>query len=126
MDIGHPVGKVRMIDVACHGDPRGNLFAFEEASPLPFRPVRVFIIADVPAGAHRARHELSCDQFLWMLDGSCRALVKVDGQELPMALAARGPGLYLPKGVWLDLHDFAPDSALVCLAAAAYQAPSPR
>jgi hypothetical protein len=118
---------VREIAVPRFVDQRGELFALERLRPLPFTPVRTFIITDVPPGKHRAEHAVSCDQFLWMLAGSCQALVRpmaraesADGRYF--RLAARGPGLYLPECVWLDLSDFLPGSMLVCLAAAEYDA----
>ena len=117
----------REIDVPQFIDPRGCLVAFEQARPLPFTPVRAFVIADVPPGAHRAQHEVPCDQFLWMVAGACRAIVRQTGasdveSERQFRLVARGPGLYLPQGAWLDLSDFADGSILLCLAASGYDA----
>jgi hypothetical protein len=122
---------VREIEVAQFGDPRGRLVAFERASPLPFDPVRTFVIADVPPGKHRAQHVVSCDQFLWMVEGACQAVVRPgDGDpadiERRFRIVARGPGLYLPKSVWLDLSEFSPGSILLCLAAANYDAQGKR
>jgi len=113
----------RLVDVPRFGDSRGQLFPFQRMQPVPFVPVRAFIIAEVPEGKHRAQHLLSCEQFLWMVAGSCHAMVRdgpLGGDERHFRLSERGPGLYLPKGVWLDLSEFAPASILLCLAAADY------
>ena len=114
---------VRLVDVPCFGDSRGQLFPFQRMQPVPFMPVRAFIIAEVPEGKHRAQHSLSCEQFLWMAAGSCHAMVREGppgGGERHFGLSERGPGLYLPEGVWLDLSEFMPASILLCLAAADY------
>jgi hypothetical protein len=119
--------RIREIPVPQFSDRRGALFALERLRPLPFTPVRTFIITDVPAGEHRAQHALLCDEFLWMLSGGCRALVRTEAggagaDERRFQLQSRGPGLYLPEGVWLDLSNFLPGSMLVCLAAEEYSA----
>lgn len=118
---------VRHLEVPRFSDARGQLFALERARPLPFTPVRTFVIADVPQGKHRAEHVVSCDQFLWVVEGGCHAMVREGtgdsaGPERHFRLTKRGPGLYLPKGVWLDLSEFDPGSVLLCLAAAEYDA----
>jgi hypothetical protein len=114
-------GKARLIEVPTHSDARGTLFVAEQEDVLPFRPVRMFAITAVPAGAHRAQHIVSCDQFLWMAAGSCMALVKHEGGEGSVGLRHGGPGLYLPEGCWLDLWDFSPGSVMIVLAAGRYR-----
>lgn len=115
----------RLIDVPAFSDARGTLAAFEKAQPLPFDPLRTFVIFDVPPGAHRAQHVLSCDQFLWMAVGACLAIVGKCAEQDPAIerrfhLVQRGPGLYLPGGVWLDLLEFTPGGILICLAESGY------
>lgn len=113
-------GGVRLIDIPRHADARGDLFAMEQDGPLPFQPLRVFVIADVPLGAHRARHNTPCEEFLWVASGACTALLRADGVETGVSLERRGPGLYVPKGTWLELRDFAPESILICVASTKY------
>jgi hypothetical protein len=125
------LGAVREIEVPRFDDPRGQLTAFERSSPLPFTPVRAFVIADVPRGMHRAEHIVSCDQFLWMAAGACQVVVRqgsrdVTDGERRFRLTGRASGLYLPEGVWLDLSEFSPGSMLLCLAAATYDAQAKR
>ena len=114
------------IDVPEFIDARGCLVAFEEACPLPFRPVRTFVIMDVPAGAHRAQHVTRCTEFLWMAIGACRAIVRPDEgretEEQHFQLVSHGQGLLVPKGAWIDLCDFNAGSILVCMADADYVA----
>lgn len=118
---------IREIPVPQFSDRRGELFALQRLHPLPFTPVRTFIITDVPPGEHRARHAVSCDEFLWMISGGCQALLRIEADvvcadERRFQLRSRGPGLYVPEGVWLDLSNFLPGSVLVCLAAGEYNA----
>jgi hypothetical protein len=114
----------REIDVPQFMDGRGRLVAFEERLPLPFRPVRTFVISDVPPGARRGGHVIRCAEFLWMAAGACRATVRPGGggAEQPFHLAAGGRGLYVPPGSWIDLFDFEAGSVLVCLADRPYAA----
>ena len=114
------------IDVPQFADPRGRLAAFEQARPLPFTPVRTFVISDVPPRAHRAAHVARCDEFLWMAAGACRAILRQhaaqeDGEQR-FHLAARGRGLYVPKGLWIDLFEFDPGSVMICMADSNYVA----
>ncbi len=44
------------------------------------------------------------------------------GAKRHFRLTKRGPGLYLPEGVWLDLSEFHKGSIMLCLAAAEYDA----
>ena len=122
---GSTVGAYE-IDVPQFTDARGCLVAFEEARPLPFRPVRTFVISDVPEGAHRAQHVTRCTELLWMATGACRAVVRHgEGQqsgERQFQLVARGQGLLVPKDVWIDLCEFSPGSVLVCMADSDYVA----
>jgi hypothetical protein len=112
------------IDVQQFADARGRLAAFEHGRPLPFTPVRTFVISDVPPGAHRAGHDTNYDEFLWMAVGACRAIVRQQkaqqDDERRFHLVAGGRGLHVPKGLWLDLFDFDPGSVLICVADSAY------
>ncbi len=112
------------MDVPQFADPRGRLAAFELARPLPFKPVRTFVISDVPAAAHRAQHAIDCEEFLWMSTGACRVLVRQalagEQDEQRFHLVANGPGLYLPRNAWVDLYEFSPGSVLICMADSEY------
>jgi len=116
----------REIDVPRFIDGRGLLVAFQHGQPLPFKPVRTFVITDVPPDAHRAQHNITCEQVLWMAAGTCRALVRQSAAnaagERHFHLPARGHALYLPQGVWIDLWAFDPHSVLICLASGDYVA----
>ena len=112
------------MDVPQFVDARGGLAALEELRPLPFRPVRTFVISDVPPGLTApATHPLQ--RVPWMAAGACRATVRSGdsgGEEQQFHLTVRGRGLYLPPGSWIDLFDFQAGSVLVCLADRPYAA----
>lgn len=114
----------REIDVPQFADARGRLAAFEQARPLPFQPVRTFVIRDVPPDAHRGQHAIDCEEFLWMAAGDCRIVVRPAAGDLQdekrFHLLAHGPGLYVPRGSWIDLHGFSPGSVLVCMSDSPY------
>jgi hypothetical protein len=114
------------IEVPQFPDQRGRLAAFERARPLPFTPVRTFVISEVPPGAHRACHVTRCAEFLWMATGACRATIRPSAgraeDEQRFRIVARGRGLFVPEGVWIDLFDFAPGSIMICMADGNYVA----
>lgn len=118
------LAEARLIEVPRFADARGCLVAFEHGHPLPFTPRRTFMISEVPEGAQRARHTVSCSQFLWMAAGSCTASIRQAAEDAggprEFRLEQSGPGLYLPAGLWLALTAFAPGSMLICLAESEY------
>lgn len=113
--IALPVG-VRLLPVTPHADDRGRLFAFERLDPLPFTPVRAFVIRDVPPKEARGRHAGSCDEFLWMLAGACTAVVDDGKVRASARLEAEDQGMFLSAGVWIELREFSPGSVLLVLA----------
>jgi hypothetical protein len=117
--------RAREVDVPQFADSRGRLAAFERLRPLPFTPVRTFVISDVPPGEHRAQHVTRCSEFLWMAAGSCRAIVRPREKcgaedEQQFRLTVHGRGLYIPQNVWIDLCDFTASGVLICVADAEY------
>jgi hypothetical protein len=114
-----PTG-VRSLSVPAHDDARGRLYAIEQSAPLPFMPVRMFMICDVPAEQVRARHAVSCHEFLWMLRGSCTATVDDGIKTATVPLKAEGPGLLVAAGVWMELRAFSNDAALSVFASKTY------
>jgi UDP-2-acetamido-3-amino-2,3-dideoxy-glucuronate N-acetyltransferase len=125
-----PTG-VKLLDVPPHADARGTLQAVEESGPIPFPPVRMFAIRSVPPGQWRARHAVSCHEFLWMMVGSS-ALALDDGTtRTTLPIDAEGPGVLVSSGVWMELSAFSADAILCVFASAPYgatkyfQAPRP-
>lgn len=97
---------VHWIPVSSNADARGTLSAFDRHS-LPFEPVRTFVITNVPRGATRGGHVLDCDELLWVLNGQCRLAISENDSA---------KGILIPKGLLLELSDFAPGTVLIVMA----------
>jgi len=111
---------VRILSVAAHDDGRGRLHAIEQSGPLPFLPVRLFVIRDVPAEEVRARHAVSCHEFLWMISGACTLNIDNGTQRATLRLRADGTGALVSSGVWMELREFEQGAILSVLASAPY------
>lgn len=115
-----PAG-VKLLSVTRHDDARGRLRAIEKSGPIPFVPVRMFLISDVPEGANRARHAVSCHEFLWIISGACTLEVDDGKNRVPLRLQGNGPGALVSAGVWMELRDFTADAVLSVLASERYE-----
>jgi UDP-2-acetamido-3-amino-2,3-dideoxy-glucuronate N-acetyltransferase len=114
-----PTG-VKLLPVPSHGDGRGRLHAIEQSGPIPFQPIRMFVIRDVPAGAWRARHAVSCHEFLWMMAGACTLDVDNGTSRATLRLQAEGPGALVSSGVWMELREFTEDAVVSVFASTRY------
>jgi hypothetical protein len=105
------VEGVTMVAIDRRRDHRGQIaiFGFDA---IPFTPVRSFSIFDVPEGASRGGHALSCDEFLWIAAGSCRVSFANGTQKSSFKLDGGGQGLLVSAGVWIELNDFAPGTVV--------------
>lgn len=113
----------RMLEFAEVGDKRGKLVAIEGESTIPFRIERVFYIFGSDAEIIRGRHANRESEFV-LINVAGRSKVRVtDGvREETVTLSRPTQGIYLPRMVWKDMYDFSPDSVLLVLASAHYDA----
>jgi hypothetical protein len=114
-----PAG-VKLLPVPPHDDGRGRLHAIEQSGPIPFQPVRMFVIRNVPAGAWRARHAVSCHEFLWVIGGACTLEVDNGMTRATLRLQVYGPGALVSSGVWMELREFTDDAVVSVLASTRY------
>jgi hypothetical protein len=110
---------VKILSVPPHEDGRGKLYALEQGSPLPFTPVRLFVIRDVPSREIRARHAVSCHEFLWMIAGSCTLNADNGSERVSLRLQVDGNGVLVSAGVWMELCEFE-GAILAVLASSSY------
>jgi dTDP-4-amino-4,6-dideoxygalactose transaminase len=113
------IGGVRIISVPTHADARGQLTAFDRDF-LPFEPVRTFVISNVPSEAKRGEHLVSCHQFLWMQSGKCLLTLSSGLEQCSLLLNSSQWGVFVPRGLFLELAQFHPDSVLVVSASASF------
>ena len=111
----HSNDTLRLVPLTIHSADRGDLFALEDQGPLPFKPVRVFVLRKLNSETVRARHAVSCDEFIVLLSGRCQLTLKsLSGQE-SYELAGYETGIHVPAGIWIELSDFS-DETIVLVA----------
>ena len=80
---------------------RGDLLTIDFSEDLPFKPVRFFLIQEVPTGSTRGGHaHLKCEQFLIALKGEIRIRISNGEHEEFFDLGNRTEGVYLPPLHW--------------------------
>ena len=101
------------ITIVVHEDDRGKLISLEHIRPLPFTPVRFFVIYDVPQGAARAAHNVTCQQALVAATGACTLRWEMNGQSGEDRLESPSRGIVVQKGCFIRLEEFAPGTMLI-------------
>jgi len=118
---GVVVRGVRAVAIPTCVDRRGTLRAVEGDDPVPFAPLRTFVVSDVPPQAARACHAVSCHELLWMLTGACELEVDNGRDATTIDLHATGPAFAVSAGVWMSLREFTPGATLIVLASRRYE-----
>ena len=93
----------------------GNITAINNSeNTLPFEIKRVFYIYDIPGGESRGAHaHKECHQFLIAASGSFDITVDDGRAKRTVHLSRPYTGLYLPSGIWREMHNFS--SGAICL-----------
>jgi UDP-2-acetamido-3-amino-2,3-dideoxy-glucuronate N-acetyltransferase len=102
-------------------DIRGSLTVGEFERDIPFRPLRYFVVFDVPSTETRGEHaHLRCHQFLVAVRGSV-SLVADDGTNREEFLL-NSPlfGVYLPPMTWGIQYRYSADAVLFAFASDHY------
>lgn len=117
-----PLGGVITGSLAQHRDGRGTLGIAEFAEVLPFQPVRLFWITDVPQDTARGGHAHKlCSQFMICAIGHIR-IDACDGfSERSFELHA-GDYLHVPPAIYADVVFAVPRSTLLVLCDRPYEA----
>jgi dTDP-4-dehydrorhamnose 3,5-epimerase-like enzyme len=104
-------------------DLRGGLSVGEFERDIPFKPLRYFMVFDVPSKETRGEHaHRECHQFLLCVSGSC-AVVADDGrQRLEVTLDTPNRGIYLPPMTWGIQYKYSADALLLVFASHHYDA----
>jgi UDP-2-acetamido-3-amino-2,3-dideoxy-glucuronate N-acetyltransferase len=98
-------------------DARGSLLIAEHGNEIPFTPVRLFTISNVPKGGRRAEHaHHQLDEFFICLTGACTVTLDDGTTRQEIRLDSPDVGLHKPPLVWVVLHSFTPDALLLVLA----------
>lgn len=104
-------------------DMRGSLSVGEFEREIPFKPLRYFLVFDVPTAETRGEHAyIKCHQFLIAVKGSVR-VVADDGRTREEFLLDRNHlGLFLPAMTWGIQYHYSSDAVLLVFASDYYDA----
>lgn len=102
-------------------DMRGSLSVGEFEREISFKPLRYFLVFDVPTAETRGEHaHIKCHQFLIAVKGSVR-VVADDGRTREEFLLDRNNlGLFLPAMTWGIQYHYSPDAVLLVFASDYY------
>ena len=106
----------RYIEFPRFEDDRGALSFAESVNHIPFHIERVFWMYGIPQGKTRGGHShIEAAQVLIPVTGSFRLIIDdgTDKAEVLMDSASRG--ILLQPGIWCELKDFIPGSAVMVL-----------
>ncbi len=118
------LSAVRMLEFMQRGDARGHLVVAEGETDIPFAIQRIFYIYGSDADVVRGQHANRFSEFV-LINVSGTSKVRVTdgrGNEAVFSLTRPHTGIYIPTMVWKEMYDFSPDSVLLCLSNAHYDA----
>jgi UDP-2-acetamido-3-amino-2,3-dideoxy-glucuronate N-acetyltransferase len=106
--------NVQLIKATNRGDDRGALAIYD---PLPFTPVRAFVIHDTAKETSRGHHaHRTCTQAMCATHGAVDVLVSDGDTEARYRLNTPSALLVVPPGHWVDLLWFSPGASLLVMA----------
>lgn len=110
----------RLIDRNCFRDKRGGLCVLE-GDDLPFAIQRVYYLFDVPFGAIRGEHgHKKLEQLIICMNGICDITLNDGYRSYEYRLERPTEVLYIPAGMWRQLHFREPSTVCCVLASAPY------
>jgi len=113
--------EARIIQLPKFLDRRGNLSVIEELESVPFEIARTYWIYDVPGGEKRGGHAYRRNRELIVaLSGSFEVMVDDGVEKRTFRLSRSYYGLYVPAGVWREMHDFSTNSVAMIVASEPY------
>ncbi len=112
---------IRWIEFMDNIDERGRLTAVEGEMIVPFPIRRVFYVHQVRPGEDRGGHaHQDTDQVLTALGGNMEVVVSDGRKHCRIRLDHPGRGIYLPRMIWVRMHDFSPGCSCVVFASTHY------
>ena len=115
------MNEPKIIELAKHFDPRGNLSVIEEFKDIPFKIERTYWIYDVPGGEHRGGHAYKENQeFIVAMSGSFDVHLDNGVENQTFHLNRSYYGLYVPKGFWREMDNFSTNSLALVLSSTKY------
>jgi len=119
VDLG--VGRAFLQNLRVAKDLRGELSVGEFERDVPFRPMRYFLVFNVPSREVRGEHAHKvCDQFLVCVRGSCGVLLDNGFARREVTLDSPGFGVYMPAMTWGTQYRYSEDAVLLVFASHYY------
>jgi acetyltransferase-like isoleucine patch superfamily enzyme/dTDP-4-dehydrorhamnose 3,5-epimerase-like enzyme len=104
-------------------DMRGSLTVLEWVGLLPFVPVRMFNVFDVPSSRVRGEHaHRECHQFLMCVSGSVHVMTDDGTSRRQYVLDTPSMGLHIPPMTWASQFRYSEHAVLIVLASHLYDA----
>ena len=114
-------GGCRMIDFPKFQDDRGNLSFAEGLNQIPFHIERMFWMYGIPKDKTRGGHShIESAQVLVPVTGSFNLLIDDGTNKAQVHMGSASRGILLPPGIWCELRDFAPGTAVMVFASYPY------
>lgn len=102
-------------------DQRGSLVPLEVNDDIPFEIKRVYYIFNVKENRPRGFHaHKNLEQVMICMQGSCEIVLDNGVRKKSIVLNRPIEGLYVPKMVWREMHNFSKDCILLVLASDTY------
>lgn len=102
-------------------DMRGSLSVGEFEREIPFRPLRYFLVYDVPTVETRGEHaHHTCHQFLIAVKGSVSVVADDGKNREEIILDKPSVGVYLPPMTWGIQYRYSSDAVLLVFASNYY------
>lgn len=102
-------------------DMRGSLSVGEFEREIPFKPLRYFLVYDVPTAETRGEHaHHTCHQFLIAVKGSVSVVADDGKHREELVLKNSSTGVYLPPMTWGIQYRYSPDAVLLVFASDYY------
>jgi UDP-2-acetamido-3-amino-2,3-dideoxy-glucuronate N-acetyltransferase len=102
-------------------DLRGNLTVGDFERSIPFRPLRYFMVFDVPSLETRGEHaHRECHQFLICVKGNCSVVADDGRRRAEFLLTGVDLGLHLAPMTWGIQYKYSNDAVLLVFASHHY------
>lgn len=103
-------------------DMRGSLSAGEFERDIPFKPLRYFLVFDVPTSETRGEHaHYKCHQFLIAVKGQVSVVADDGVNREEFKLDNPSVGIYLPPMTWGIQYRYSADAVLLVFASDYYE-----
>nr|WP_255556907.1 FdtA/QdtA family cupin domain-containing protein [Sodalis sp. dw_96] len=104
-------------------DIRGSLSVGNFGHAIPFKPVRYFMVYDVPTAQIRGEHaHRICHQFMVAVKGLVHVVADDGINRQEFILDEPSQGVYLPAMTWGIQYRYSPDAILMVFASHHYDA----